>query len=132
MKYKITSEEIQARLAAWNDEVIRQVIFHTNERANELLKLIRDGAPVDWRKSKRRGKYKKSWRKKVTQDNGRIFEITVYSGGGEYRLTHLLEKGHKKSRGKGNVKAQAHIAPAYKKVKKEYEKDIEAVFKHAK
>ena len=56
---------------------------------------------------KRRGVYKRGWRVVVERRNGSI-SVTVHNK--EYRLTHLLENGHK-TRSGTMTKAQPHIKP---------------------
>lgn len=55
---------------------------------------------------RRRGKYAKSWAMK----NDKKGNVIVYNT--EYRLTHLLEKGHVKRGGKGRTRPFGHIRPA--------------------
>ena len=47
----------------------------------------------------------------------------IYVKEPDYRLTHLLEKGHK-SRNGGMVKARKHIAPVEQWVQEEFEKRV--------
>ena len=111
-------------------DVQYDVIKLTDEYADKMKKLIQEGAPVNKRKTKRRGKYKKSWRVKVTEDSLFVYEKTVCSPR-EYRLTHLLEKGHRAPRGGSNVAAQPHIQPAADKIKKRYVKGIEKIVQNS-
>lgn len=94
----------------------------TDVAAEKLKKAIQEKAPVNVKKTKHRGKYKRSWRVKKTRDNFAVYEKVVFSGK-EYMLTHLLEKGHKTRNGR-TTKAQPHIAPAADQIKKEYVEDI--------
>lgn len=78
----------------------------------ESVKEVSKEAARKLRKSptpKRTGDYQKSWTQK--QDVGRLkVAAVVYAKAPEYRLTHLLEKGHAK-RGGGRVDARVHIEP---------------------
>lgn len=107
---------------------IREV---TDEKAEKLKKLIQEGAPVNKRKSKRRGTYKRSWKVKVEEDSFSTYEKKICSPR-EYRLTHLLEKGHKAPRGGKHVEAQPHIKPAADKIEVEYVKGIEKIVQTSK
>jgi hypothetical protein len=65
---------------------------------------INTSAPV------RTGRYARSWRQSVTQEDSASIQVTVYSPS-RYMLAHLLEHGHAK-RGGGRVRAFPHIEPA--------------------
>ena len=63
---------------------------------------------------KRTGKYAASWADKVdTSKKARVYTRIVYSKDPHYRLTHLLEKGHKARNGRF-VSARVHISPIEK------------------
>ena len=125
-KIKVTDLEsnINKQLQLWTADVQEGVCKLVDEKADKLKKLIQDNAPV----GRRKGKYKKSWRVKVISDNFSRYEKVVYSSGNEYRLTHLLEKGHAK-KGGGRVAPKVHIAPARDQIEKEYVSGIESLIK---
>lgn len=63
---------------------------------------------------KRTGKYAASWADKVDKSKkARVYTRIVYSKAPHYRLTHLLEKGHKARNGRF-VSARVHISPIEK------------------
>lgn len=63
---------------------------------------------------KRTGKYAASWADKVDKSKkARVYTRIVYSKDPHYRLTHLLEKGHKARNGRF-VSARVHISPIEK------------------
>lgn len=63
---------------------------------------------------KRTGKYAGSWADKVDKSKkARVYTRIVYSKDPHYRLTHLLEKGHKARNGRF-VSARVHISPIEK------------------
>lgn len=134
MSYKFKSNEVGSAvgdlLYQYTADVQYGVIKLTDETADKLLRLIKDTAPVDWRKVKRRGKYKRSWKIKTTVDTFAVYERTVYADDGEYRLTHLLEFGHKTHSG-GRTKAQSHIKPAADRMKDEYVKEIQNIVRRS-
>lgn len=77
------------------------------ETAEETVAELQKTSP------KREGKYAESWAQKrdpSIRGKWRMSRV-VYSKGGEYRLTHLLEFGHAKVNG-GRVAAQPHIRTA--------------------
>lgn len=64
---------------------------------------------------KRTGDYAASWADKVDKSkNASVYTRIVYSKKPNYRLTHLLEKGHKARNGRF-VSARVHISPIEKK-----------------
>ena len=73
---------------------------------------------------RRTGKYAKSWAHRV--DRGKkawAYRRIVYSKDPHYRLTHLLEHGHKKVNG-GMVAARPHIAKVEQEAIDELVKEI--------
>lgn len=97
------AETVQAYLAKYSagaTEVLEEAI---KEVSKESVKKLKSTSP------KRKGKYGKSWAQQV--ETGRLkVGAVVYAKKPEYRLTHLLEKGHAK-RGGGRVDARVHIEP---------------------
>lgn len=86
------------------DDGLRSAIDNT---AKEAVDILHSTSP------KRTGDYAKSWAiEKGSKDRGR-YNVTVYAEAPEYRLTHLLEKGHAKVNG-GRVRAIPHIADVEK------------------
>ena len=65
---------------------------------------INKSAPV------RTGRYAKSWKDKVTEEDSQRIHVTVFSPS-RYMIAHLLEYGHV-MRGGGRVRAIPHIKPA--------------------
>ena len=134
MSYKVKTNEVDSAagslLAQYTADVQYEVIKLTDETADKLLRLIKNQAPVDWRKVKRRGKYKRSWKIKTTKDTFAVYEKTVYASGGEHRLTHLLEFGHKTKSG-GKTKAQSHIKPAADRMISEYVEETHNILRRS-
>lgn len=130
--YKIGTNEVGSAVSGILNQFTADIQYGvrelTDKSAEKLKKLIKEGAPVNKRKSKRRGTYKRSWTVKTDEDTFSVYIKRICSPR-EYRLTHLLEKGHKAPRGGGFVKAQPHIKPAAEKIKAEYVKGIENIVK---
>lgn len=97
------AETVSAYLAKYSagaTEVLEEAI---KEVSKESVKKLKGTSP------RRTGDYKKSWAYKA--DTGRLkVGAVVYAKKPEYRLTHLLEKGHAK-RGGGRVDSRVHIEP---------------------
>lgn len=134
--YKINSSELGTAigdvLSSWSLDVQYGVMYITNEKAEKLKVAIKNNSPVSWKKTKRRGKYKRSWRIKTTKNTFSEYEKTIYAGGSEYRLTHLLENGHKitkKGKTVGKSPPKIHIAPVAEKIKSEYYSEIKSLIK---
>ena len=85
----------------------------------EAAAKLRDTSP------KRSGKYRKGWKVTAERRNGEII-VTVHNK--HYRLTHLLEHGHK-TRSGGRAAAAPHIAPVEEWAEKEAIKAIEKAVK---
>lgn len=81
------------------------------ETAKETVKELRVTSPVG------SGDYSRSWKSKrdATARGKNKYNMIVYSNKPNYRLTHLLEKGHpivKKGRTVGSARAIPHIKNA--------------------
>lgn len=94
----------------------------SKEIAKETAKDVKKYSPVDKRMVDRRGQYKKGWRIYKDRKDGYI----VYNKT-DYRLTHLLEKGHKTRDGSSKTDPQPHIKPAEVIAIREFEKRIEEI-----
>ncbi len=134
MSYKVKSNEVGSAVGSILDQYtvdiqagVREL---TDEYADKLKEQIKKGSPVDWRRVKRRGKYKRNWKVKTTSKGFAVYKRTVYSPK-EYRLTHLLEFGHKTRKGT-MTRAQAHIAPAAENIKRDYVKSISDIVRQSK
>lgn len=118
-------DTLSKELSTYSADVQMGVRLLTDQKTEELKNEIKKNAPEG-----RRKKYRKSFRIKVTNETFRFYEKTVYSAKPEYRLTHLLEKAHKK-RGKkgGTVQPKVHFATATEKIHHEYEEGIKKLIK---
>lgn len=99
------ADAIMAGLEEYADLADEEVKTAVRKTAVSVRKEISANAPQDT------GAYAKSWATKKTGENSHSLHMTVYAQPPEYRLAHLLEKGHAK-RGGGRVSARPHIAPA--------------------
>lgn len=118
-------DTLSKELATYSADIQMGVRLLVDEKSEELKNAIKKEAPVG-----RRKKYRKSFRVKITNETFRFYEKTVYSAKPEYRLTHLLEKAHKKRGQKGGtVRPRVHIAPATEKIHGEFEARIKKLIK---
>lgn len=79
-----------------------------NDVAKETVRELKKTSP------EKDGDYKKNWTYKKLRGDSVRNQVVIYEKKPEYRLTHLLEKGHAK-RGGGRVSAKPHIKEAEKK-----------------
>ncbi len=124
-------DTISRELSTWTADIQMGVAQLVDQKADKLKNEIKKRAPEHSYKIKNRkkGKYKKSFRVKVTNEKFTYYEKTVFASGNEYRLTHLLEKPHLKKNRRGMVNPKVHIAPATKKIRKEFEAGVEEIIK---
>lgn len=116
------SAALEELLKQYGDEVNKVAREAVEEIAKDTAKELRATAPVN------KGAYAKSWSYKPEKVSGVLTEYVVYSKEPYYRLTHLLEDGHKIANGAGEyggrVAARPHIAQAEQKAIEELEQRI--------
>lgn len=108
----------QISIDSMADEIMRELEEYasvTTENVKKGTKKIAKKAVLELQANspKNTGDYAKSWKSKITNETSHSITSTIYAGDGQYRLTHLLEKGHAK-RGGGRVEGTPHIAPVEK------------------
>lgn len=99
------ASEFQQILDGYTSDITQKTYVVVEEVGEETKKELGQSSPTGNRKKK---KYKKSWKVKRNKKDHVVVHNT------EYRLTHLLEKGHAK-RGGGRTRAFPHIKPAEQK-----------------
>lgn len=120
----IKSHEFSAVVGAILDdyaEDVQDAVSHAvEETGKRALKVVREKSPV--RKGKGGGKYKKGW--KIARERTGVFGTqlrVVIHNKDEYRLVHLLEKGHqivKNGVVGGRVEGIPHVQPAYEEAER--------------
>ena len=118
---KSLDKQIMDALREYTTEVTEGIEEAIEDVAKEAKKKWRDMAP------KRTGDYRRSLRLSKDRTSYK-FKITVHAGKPHYRLTHLLEDGHRTKNG-GFVSARPHIRQIEDWAKKEAERRIEEVLK---
>lgn len=93
--------EILRQVQTYGATVQKEIDLLAKESVKEFIKDVKKTTAF----KSRTGDYNKGWKMKKTKKGYIAYNKT------EYRLTHLLEKGHAK-RGGGRVEAKIHIAPA--------------------
>jgi hypothetical protein len=106
------SKAIQKTLAEYEGVTIDSMKAAVDKASKEAVRDLKSSSP------KRNGAYARSWAaKKTKQANKWAYEKTVYNKD-HYRLTHLLEKGHRvvgAKNGRTWVDARPHIEKVEKK-----------------
>lgn len=105
------------------DEKLEESADAIAKDAVQKLKTIGDYEDIS-------GKYRKSFRIKDTSAHKNVSKV-VYASGGQYRLTHLLEKGHAIHGGTRRTRAFPHWKPveeeSIEKFEQELTKQIEGI-----
>lgn len=102
------AQEIVKILDDYRDTTVDKMKEAVDKAAKQAVNELKTSSP------KRTGAYAKDWAaKKDRKDNKWAYGKVVYNKK-HYRLTHLLEKGHRKVNG-GMVAARPHIAKVEEK-----------------
>ena len=113
-------KDISKMLTNYTEEV-------TNSIKEEAIELGNQGADKLKRTSpKRTGKYSKGWKTTVLSRE-HFIKVTIHNK--NYRLTHLLEKGHATRNG-GRTRAQPHIQPVESEVNEMFVRNVKKIIKN--
>lgn len=120
------AKTIARELNTYTRDVADGVKAAVDTTSKELLENTRADAPV------RTGDYKKAMRVKTLHESDYEKRNRWYVDPktGEYRLSHLLEKGHAK-RGGGRVKAYPHIENNREKAEARFTERVKEVIRNA-
>ncbi|MDH6367135.1 MULTISPECIES: HK97 gp10 family phage protein [unclassified Breznakia] len=115
------ASEIASQLLNYSQDVADETKDAVDEITAEATKIVRENAPVS--DTKRKGKYKRSIKNDKVHESTLDKEKIIYANGKEYRLTHLLEKGHLTRNGK-RTKAHPHFEYGDEYIEKNFEKKL--------
>ena len=106
------SSYMMSTLRAYGDECVSittKILMEVGEESANTLRLTR------WGWKTRRGKYQRSFKVTLRKNTGRLYnpQVRVYSQAPEYRLTHLLEKGHRTRIGENAKPGAKRFTKAY-------------------
>ncbi len=115
------TKQITAVMQQYSENVKSDVESVLKEVGDEAKRKVKSASP------RRTGKYQRGWRVDF-QSKGSQITVTVHQKSPTYRLTHLLEDGHR-SRSGSRVKAQPHIREVEQWAEREALKEIEKAVK---
>ena len=112
---------VEKVLSEYKDATVETMKKAIDKTSKQAVRDLKADSP------KRTGAYAKSWASKVDKKTSVLAYEKIVFNKKHYRLTHLLEKGHRKVNG-GFVAARPHIAKveqdAVKTLVKEIEKNV--------
>lgn len=118
MKINIT-QELKKILTDYTDEVMKASEKALEKVGEEAAEELHSAGTFNGKK------YRRSWKSEI--EKKRTYSSVKVYNAKYYRLTHLLENGHKKVGSKGGfVEARVHIAPVNDKAQ---ERAVEEIIK---
>lgn len=118
------SDEMNRLLDAYGESAFSVTMDITKRISDEAAYMLRTAGSF----KDRRGKYRKNWVAELRKYAGRFKVIATVYNKKEYRLTHLLEKGHLAYNQYGDsgkkTKAYSHIADVEDWAIKAYEEGL--------
>ena len=118
-------EAIARELTIYSQNVITGIKDEAKSHIKQLVKDTKATAPVGHRSKH----YRDSIKSKKTMETDRAIEFTWYVDGSDYRLSHLLEKGHALRDG-GRTTGTHFIQNASDPILEDYLKAVEEVIKN--
>ena len=118
-------EAIARELTIYSENVIEGIKSEAKSHAKRLVKDTKATAPVGARQKH----YRDSITSKKTMETDRAIEFTWFVSGSDYRLSHLLERGHALRNGK-RTEGTHFIEKASEPILEDYLKAVEEVIKN--
>lgn len=118
-------DAIKRELTIFSKEVTENLKNEAKSHIRELVKETKKTAPV----GNRQKHYRDNITSKKTREDINGASYTWYVKGSDYRLSHLLEKGHA-TRGGGRVEGTHFIAKASEPIIADFEKKVEEAIKN--
>lgn len=121
---EILGEALSAMLGVYSKQVVDRVNDATKTSMCKLVKLTQETAPL----GKRNGRYARAITSTFEQTPGGTIKGIWHVKAPEYRLTHLLAKGHATKSG-GRTKANPFLRNALDQILPEFEEAVEEALK---
>lgn len=119
------ADAIGEELTTYSRDVIQGVKKEARKSMTQLVKQTKATAPV----GKRDGHYRDNITSRKESETATSVSYTWYVKGSDYRLSHLLEKGHA-SRNGGRVAGTGFIRNASEPILENYKKAVEEVIRN--
>jgi hypothetical protein len=119
------AQVIAQELTIYSRSVTEAIKNEAKSHMKDLVKKTKDTAPVGHRKKH----YKNSISSRTVSETDRGAEYQWYVKGSDYRLSHLLERGHA-TRDGGRVEGTGFISKATEPILADYEKKVEEIIKN--
>lgn len=116
------SETISNELTLYSEDVIKGIKKKAKESMDQLVKETKATAPV----GRRGGHYRNSIKSRKESESDRAVSYIWYVDGSDYRLSHLLERGHATRNG-GRTAGTHFIQNASDPILEEYIRACEEV-----
>ncbi len=117
---------IQQELTTYHESVLERVNTLSAQAAKNLVKKTKITAPKGVR-----GSYRKNIASKLVRKGSRGHVYAWYVKAPDYRLTHLLAKGHETRNG-GRTRPDPFLKNAVDEVLPEYQNNVEEALKNGK
>lgn len=118
---------IKGQLENYNSLIIKGIKSEVKKAMKDFVQNTSESAPV----GKRHKHYKDQITSRVSENTNTSFIMEWYVKDPDYRLSHLLEKGHRTKNG-GYVPGLGFIAANLSIVEAQYTRGVEGVIRNAK
>ena len=119
------AKTLSNHLGKWSKDVEENVRKAVDDTMKTLVSNTKRDAPVDT------GKYQGAISSKVTIKKDGEYQKTWYVKAPHYRLTHVLEKGHKKRGSSEKVDPRPHIEKNAEIAKRDFENKVREAIRNA-
>ena len=122
------SKQITDAMMQYSGSVKTDIANGLKSVESESLAKVKSASPRSQRKRKKGKRYYQGWKVDTVNKNG-LVGFVIHQNNDNYRLTHLLEDGHKTRNRRGWVSSQPHIREVERWAEAEAMKVIEKAVK---